>query len=262
MKRESAPDPRRPHFRRITGLLLGLAAVMLLTSAGADLAVAATGSQAQRVPPGEEVLGAGDHIHICHALGNGGFNDPYPSVSNTLAEHGHTSHPLDIIPPFNHRGGHGEVERFPGKNWDATGQAIWENGCSRPAPPGSQIELFVSCVDVHGSTYDATFGYKSSTDTSIPAGPDNQVQPGGPDRGQVTTFQSAEVLAAFTVTGIADDVDIAWTVTHAGATSTATARAAINLPCTESPGPDPDVPIGVFVTCVLNHGATYDAVFG
>ncbi|HET6871178.1 MAG TPA: DUF11 domain-containing protein [Solirubrobacteraceae bacterium] len=263
MSRDRSVDLHRRHSSMIGRLVCGLAIAMLLTvGGGAGLAGAATGRQAQRVPPGEEILEAGDHIHICHALGNGGFNDPYPSVSNVAAEHGHTSHPLDIIPPFFHRTNQGVVVHYPGKNWDATGQAIWKNGCSRPAPPDSQIKVFVTCVDVHGSTYDATFGYKSSTDVSIPAGPDNEVQPGGPDRGQVTTFQSAEVLAAFTVTGIDDNVSLTWTVTHAGATSTATARAAINLPCTESPPPDPDVPIGVFVTCVVNHGATYDAVFG
>jgi uncharacterized repeat protein (TIGR01451 family) len=255
---------RQRSSQRIGRLVLGLgvAIAMLLTVAGGSgPAGAVIGSQAQRVPPGEEILEAGDHIHICHALGNGGFNDPYPSVSNVIAEHGHTSHLLDIIPPFFHRTHQGEVVHYPGKNWDATGQAIWMNGCSRPVPPSGHIEVFVTCVDVHGATYDATFGYKSSTAVTIAAGPNNEVQPDGPDRGQVTTFQSSYVLAAFTVTGVADNVDLTWTVTHGG-TSSATASAAINLPCTELPPPDPDVPIGVFVTCVANHGATYDAVFG
>ncbi|MGN6870624.1 MAG: hypothetical protein ACTHMY_19710 [Solirubrobacteraceae bacterium] len=257
MTRGSAVDSDRRHYRRIGRLVLGIVAALVLTAAGDGLAVAATGSQAQRVPPGEEVLGAGDHIHICHRLGNGSYNDPYPSVSNVVAPHGHTSHPLDIIPPFNHVNG-----RFPGLNWTAEGQAIWENGCSRPVPPAGHIEVFVTCVDVHGSTYDAEFGYKSSTDASIPAGPDNEVQPGGPARGQVTDFLSAEVLSAFRVTGVPDNVNLTWTVRHAGGTSTATATSALDTPCTIGPSPDPDMPIGVFVTCVLNHGATYDAVFG
>src|SRR5690242_21793804 len=138
MKRESAPDPGRRHPRRLGRLLLGIVTALVLTAAGAGLAVAATGSQAQRVPP-SEILGAGDHIHICHRLGNGGYNDPYPSVSNVIAPHGHTSHPLDIIPPFNHVNG-----RFDGLNWTAEGQAIWENGCSRPVPPSGHIEVFVT----------------------------------------------------------------------------------------------------------------------
>jgi uncharacterized repeat protein (TIGR01451 family) len=262
MTRGSAVDSDRRNPRRIGRLLLGIVTAVVLSAAGGGLAVAATGSQAQRAPPGEEILGAGDHIHICHRLGNGSYNDPYPSVSNVVAPHGHTSHPLDIIPPFSHRTHQGAVVDYPGKNWTAEGQAIWEKGCSRPVPPSGHIEVFVTCVDVHGSTYDATFGYKSSTDVSIPAGPDNEVQPGGPDRGQVTTFQSAVVLGAFTVTGVADNVDLTWTVTHAGGTSSATATAALNTPCTEAPPTDPDVPIGVFVTCVVDHGATYDAVFG
>src|SRR6185437_8884994 len=256
MTRGSAVDPDRRHSWRIRRLLLGIVTAVMLSAAGAGLAVAATGSQAQRVPPGEEVLGAGDHIHICHRLGNGSYNDPYPSVSNVIAPHGHTSHPLDIIPPFNHVNG-----RFHGLNWTAEGRAIWENGCSRPVPPAGHIEVFVTCVDVHGSTYDAEFGYKSSTDVSIPAGPDNAVQPGGPGRGQVTDFLSAEVTSAFRVDGVPDNVDLTWTVTHAGGTSTATATSALDTPCTGG-STTPDVPIGVFVTCVLDHGATYDAVFG
>src|SRR5689334_55659 len=114
MKRESAPDPGRRHPRRLGRLLLGIVTALVLTAAGAGLAVAATGSQAQRVPP-SEILGAGDHIHICHRLGNGSYNDPYPSVSNVVAEHGHTSHPLDIIPPFRHRTNQGDVVDYPGK---------------------------------------------------------------------------------------------------------------------------------------------------
>jgi uncharacterized repeat protein (TIGR01451 family) len=262
MTRGFAVESDRRHSRRIGRLLLGIVTAVVLTAAGAGLAVAATGSQAQRVPPDEEILEAGQHIHICHRLGNGSYNDPYPSVSDVAAEHGHTSHPLDIIPPFRHRTHQGMVVDYPGKNWTAEGQAIWENGCSRPVPPSGHIEVFVTCVDVHGSTYDAEFGYKSSTDVSIPAGPDNEVQPGGPDRGQVTTFQSAEVLSAFRVNGVSDNVDLTWTVTHAGRTSTATATSALHTPCTIGPLPSPDVPIGVFVTCVLDHGATYDAVFG
>jgi uncharacterized repeat protein (TIGR01451 family) len=257
MTRGSAVDSDRRHSRRIGRLLIGIVSAVVLSGAGAGLALAATASHAQRVPPGEEVLGAGDHIHICHRLGNGSYNDPYPSVSNVIAPHGHTSHPLDIIPPFNHVHG-----RFPGLNWTDEGRAIWENGCSRPVPPPGHIEVFVTCVDVHGSTYDAEFGYKSSTAVTIPPGPDNAVRPGGPDRGQVTDFLSAEVLSAFTVRGVPDNVNLTWTVTHAGATSTATATSALDTPCTIGPSPNPDVPIGVFVTCVLDHGATYDAVFG
>jgi uncharacterized repeat protein (TIGR01451 family) len=261
MTRGFAVDSDRRHSRRIGRWLLGILSAVVLSAAGAGLAVAATASQAQRVPP-TEILEAGDHIHICHRLGNGGYNDPYPSVSNVVVEHGHTSHPLDIIPPFRHRTHQGMVVDYPGKNWTAEGQAIWANGCSRPVPPPGHIDVFVTCVDVHGSTYDAQFGYKSSTDVTIPAGPDNAVQPAGPDRGQVTHFLSAEVKSAFEVTGIPDNVDLTWTVTHAGGTSTATATSALDTPCTIVPSPNPDVPIGVFVTCVLDHGATYDAVFG
>jgi hypothetical protein len=59
MNRESVVDSQWRHSWRVGRLLLGVAIAMLLAAAGDGLAVAATGSQEQRVPPGNEVLGAG-----------------------------------------------------------------------------------------------------------------------------------------------------------------------------------------------------------
>ena len=50
------------------------------------------------------------------------------TVSQSGALNGHAKkHPDDIIPPF---------PGFSGQNWDAAGQATWNNGCV--APPSEQ----------------------------------------------------------------------------------------------------------------------------
>jgi hypothetical protein len=74
--------------------------------------------------------------HICHGLGTWSYETQTltPSGEYVLVEapsanvtYIHTlpsaSHSADIIPP---------VGPFPGRNWDAEGQAIWANGCEAP----------------------------------------------------------------------------------------------------------------------------------
>ncbi len=83
-----------------------------------------------------------DKVTICHATSSG--SNPY--TTNTVDEssideqnnrylNGHGDHERDIIPPFG---------TFPGRNWDARGQAIWENGCKPPVetttPPTTVVE--------------------------------------------------------------------------------------------------------------------------
>jgi hypothetical protein len=212
---------------------------------------------------GRFILRSPEKVVVCHATGNGGFVSVNVAVDNIITGQGHGSHPNDIIPPFDYRLSNGQTGSYPGHNWDATGQAIWNNGCVRPPPPTGQIHVFVSCVDVHGSTYDATFGYLSSTsgDVTIPVGTNNFFSPGNQGRGQVTVFSPGTVLQSFTVSGITDP-RLTWTVSYNGHTDAATASSSFGVPCSETPSPEPDVPIGVFVTCVVNHGSTYDAVFG
>ncbi len=68
-----------------------------------------------------------DKVTIYHATSS--KSNPY--TVNTVDEssideqnnrylNGHGDHERDIIPPF---------RDFPGRNWDAAGQAIWNNGC-------------------------------------------------------------------------------------------------------------------------------------
>ncbi len=175
------------------------------------------------------------------------------TVSQSGALNGHAKkHPQDIIPPFS---------GFSGQNWDAAGQATWNNGCV--APPSEQpIRVYVTCIDAGPSaTYTARFGYESENvvERTIAVGADNAVQPGGPGRGQPTVFQPGRVAEAFAVSGVPLGTTVTWTVRLAGVTSAATASSA-TPPC----GPVPPKPTtGVFVTCVQPRaGGTYDATFG
>lgn len=85
-------------------------------------------------------------VDICHATGSQA--NPYvgAKASETADAGGHDGHigPIwfpgitvtwgDIIPPFVN----GNVD-YPGKNWTADGQAIWNNGCKIPVTPGPAV---------------------------------------------------------------------------------------------------------------------------
>ncbi len=82
---------------------------------------------------GEQSLRGAEKVTICHATGDA--SDPYveqrPNANGTV--NGHDGHANDIIPPFEYEGG-----QYPGKNWDAAGQAIWNNGCTPLGPAPTQ----------------------------------------------------------------------------------------------------------------------------
>ena len=151
----------------------------------------------------------------------------------------------------------------------ATANEAWPNHCPEdPTDPAGahRIGVFVSCVTNQGSTYSATFGYSNEdTETNtVPIGDANRLLPGEPPgRGQPTIFPPGNVQSAFTVTGIPADSPLVWTLTS-DQTRTAEARAGFETKCSPPPEPPPAelVPIGVFVTCVTNHGNTFDAIFG
>lgn len=238
--------------------------VGVLSLAGVPVAGAAPSDPSQEVLPGTA------SVVICHAAGNS-FTRNEVNVSSIVNREGHGGHANDIIPPFRYRLSPGEeVQRFSGKNWDERGEEIWTNGCVRPRPPSGEIEVF-ACVDVHDGGFDARFGYNSSAGgVEIPRGPANGFSPAPLDRGQVTRFSDGYVLAAFGVRDVTEP-ELTWTVEHNGRSSSVTVSRS-STPCTvpppapppEPPPPDPKpvVPIGVFVTCVVNHGSSFDAVFG
>lgn len=70
----------------------------------------------------------GNKVTICHATGS--QSNPYVriTVNANGAVHGHDKHGRDIIPPFKYNQG-GQQKNYPGKNWNAQGQAIYNNGC-------------------------------------------------------------------------------------------------------------------------------------
>ncbi len=79
-------------------------------------------------------------VTICHATppatAKNGWNKITVSANSIIKQAGHDSHAMDIIPPF----AYDTNKQYPGKNWDATGRAIWNNGCQavRPSPSPSR----------------------------------------------------------------------------------------------------------------------------
>lgn len=71
-------------------------------------------------------------VTICHATGS--QSNPYvvntPNANGDVSGHAGNSHQdgRDIIPPFEYNDG-GETKMFPGQNWDAEHQAIYNNDC-------------------------------------------------------------------------------------------------------------------------------------
>lgn len=239
--------------------LAGLAVLAGLLTLAAAPAAAAAAKQ-----PRAEALPGTASVVICHATGNA-FTRNEVNVSSIVNKEGHGAHANDIIPPFSYRLSPTEdVQRYQGRNWNEEGEAIWTDGCSRPTPSSGTIEVF-ACVDVHGATFDAKFGYNSNAGpVAIPAGPSNGFSPAPVDRGQVTELSDGYVLDAFSVRGIAEP-ELTWTVRHGGSSNSVTvsrSSAPCSIPPEPPPPPEPTVPIGVFVACVDNHGSTFDAVFG
>ena len=71
-------------------------------------------------------------VQFCHATGS--EQNPYNLLDtsvNAFFMAGHDTHQdfRDIVPPFSYLK-QGEVIDFPGLNWDAAGQAFFENGCN------------------------------------------------------------------------------------------------------------------------------------
>jgi hypothetical protein len=92
------------------------------------------------LPTSAPALAAEDKIDICHSTGADGNPYVVNQPDKTADAGGHAGHtgPIwspgadtwgDIIPPFTFDGG-----SFPGLNWTAEGQAIYENGCDIPDP--------------------------------------------------------------------------------------------------------------------------------
>jgi hypothetical protein len=76
-------------------------------------------------------------VTLCHA--HSSDKNPYRLITvddDAVFRQGHDQHEhqgrTDIIPPFDYTDQDGIWQRYPGKGWDDTGQAIWRNGCETP----------------------------------------------------------------------------------------------------------------------------------
>jgi uncharacterized repeat protein (TIGR01451 family) len=236
---------------------------LTLALAGTALAVfAGLAAAALTQGPGVPLVQPPERVTLCHATQSAGspYNRLEVTVSQIVGANGHDTHPGDIIPPFDYV--EDSVEKhYPGKNWDAEGQAIWTNGCAVPEPQPLPIQPTVKCVDDNGATFQAVFGYSNPNTeaVTIAVGAGNSIVP-GMDRGQPSTFQPGTVESAVTVTGSSAS-SITWTIAYGGSVSSASATPSFPTHCSTNPPPGPK-PIEILVTCVDNTGNTYSATFG
>jgi uncharacterized repeat protein (TIGR01451 family) len=142
----------------------------------------------------------------------------------------------------------------------ATATAEFATKCTPPPPP-TPIHVTVTCIDDHGSTFSATFGYTNDNPAAVAVPQADSVLTTIPPTATPppTNFQTGTVTNAFSASGQAGS-DISWSVTYAGETSVAVANEAFPTKCGETP--PPAARIGIFVNCVTNQGSTYSATFG
>jgi hypothetical protein len=118
------------------------------TAPAALLAVAAVLAAGGVAAP-QEAKGA-DKVTLCHATGNGRWNEITVSVN---AVSGHENHANDIIPAFTSGSNNGHVDSYPGKNLDTdfggyTGAEILGNGCRTPTTPPPELASLTVIVEV------------------------------------------------------------------------------------------------------------------
>jgi cell division septation protein DedD len=197
---------------------IGLASVT--AAAGAVMVLSAGGASA--APQAPALAPSGQHQVLCHRTNSN--TNPYveinPSISSIIKKHGHDGHngPVwdptlkpqhikwgDIIPPFDYPDGN----HYDGKNWDATGIAIWENGCNIPgAPSSSPVESTpvestpVESTPVESTPVESTpvsssiSATTSHTTTAVPPVPtSNGPIPGGVEAGLHTPLANAGLKA-------------------------------------------------------------------
>lgn len=129
----------------MTKLNAGKASVLVLTAAFA----VATFLLGKAITPA--IAGKPEKITICHAkpadtAANGwvSINVSKKAIVTGNSKHA-TEHDADIIPLFTYDFDGGGT--FTGKNWDTTGQAVWDNGCKTPSPTVSPTPTPEPCVD-------------------------------------------------------------------------------------------------------------------
>jgi hypothetical protein len=113
--------------------------------------------------------------------------------------------------------------------------------------------------------YELVFGYlnRNPQDVEIPIGPENGVQPGGPDQGQPTTFLPGRQRIMFRIP-VAKDFKgkFVWTLTYGGVTQLANASIDQNYSLDEGLEPPPTVKAGTPATVTLSQTATLTPSIG
>jgi hypothetical protein len=91
-----------------------------------------------------------DHkIEFCHATGSA--TNPYVKLNTSVAafiQAGHGNHDDDIVPPGTEYVKQGVAGSIPAQNWDANGQAIFNNGCELVATHEPPVEDHPTHVNV------------------------------------------------------------------------------------------------------------------
>ena len=198
-------------------ILFAVLSIMLIAFVGLTaFLVASSGRVVEATPPNP-----GHKVDIGHARPPGTAAG-YALTNVDVASTGY-QHDADIIPPYTYTD-NGASFSFPGKNFDAIGQAIWNNGCvvpvDTPTPPPTL-------------TFDPTFTPIASSITQPPilpsAFPDSGGEPAGMPNAGVGAFASGEsddsapaagLVAALILAGIAGYAALGgyllWRLRHRG----------------------------------------------
>lgn len=154
---------------------------------------------------------AGNKVTICHATGSS--TNPYvvitPNANGVINGHAGSGHQggRDIIPPFSYND-QGSTKQFPGQNWNAAGQATYNNGCKAPAGgrgSGTQPLATNSTQQSQGTTLGATTGGRGAgvvagqTQVQAPAGPVDAG--GGSSITELNTASLVGLLSSLAITG-------------------------------------------------------------
>lgn len=155
---------------RITRLAVGVIAAaigMVLMMVGAPAASASgTGTYA-------DPYVQNGNVDICHATASA--TNPYVSEAPDFASivngtaHGDHQDEEDIIPSFWYKVGDGAAQQYPGRNWNAAGQAMWNNGCTTAQTtsqnPPATVTQTATVTKTETATVTATVTVAGTTQT-------------------------------------------------------------------------------------------------
>ena len=147
------------------------------------------------------VVGAGDHVVICHATGgaNGdGFVQIAPSAGTVFGHDGHEGD-RDIVPPFVYEDNQGDRETSleKGNNWTSANIEIYNNGCS--AKPKQDTPPTDVCPNIEGVQTSVPTGMVKDASENCVSPPTIVVQQTPPTIVQQATPPATTVAAGNTV---------------------------------------------------------------